>query len=265
MAGTDVGIVHWVDNPDAAHEIFSDLLNRTWPVGLDTEFYGCDITTESPVGRSVCHVFSVAAPTGPLLPRGHHGACSWVLPGSLLTHPTVRAWLESPAHVKPVHNQPADAHTIRNHGVRLRGGVNTLELARFVYPARATGTRRGFSLDALGTDLVGTGKTEDFDDLLGYDAEELRAVWRKKKRCECGALSCLKRSEGHKEKTEELVEVVTPFKVRRHIHLPDLTPEHPLWNRYLNYAAWDAVLALAIYEVMMREAQRERPYPWVLF
>lgn len=235
--------------------------------GLDTEFYGCDITKESPVGRSICHVFSVAVPSGALLPRGYNEAESWVFAGNLLVCPSVKEWLEDGNFRKPVHNQPVDRHTIRNHGVNLKGGINTLAMARFWYPARAK--REGFGLDSLGSDMCGVGKTESFDGLLGYDAVEIREhlVW--KKRCVCGQLSCTKKKVGadgqaHDEKVPEEVMAEWKAKVRRHIPFTDLNPDHPLWARYLAYAAWDAVLALWIYQLMIREGQKGRPYPWTI-
>ena len=230
--------------------------------GLDTEFYGCDVTAESTVGKSVCHVFSVAIPTGPLLPRGFNEATSFVFAGSLLTHPSVRAWLEDPTFKKPVHNQPVDAHTIRNAGVKLRGGINTLEMARFIYPERAK--RRGFGLDALGQDLCGVGKTEDFDDLLGYDGVEYRNVELTKKRCGCGELGCRKRSGIHLIKIEEQVWTTQAYKVRKIIPMTELYVGHRLWERYVAYAAWDAVLALWVFQIMLRDGLATRAYPWTI-
>jgi DNA polymerase I-like protein with 3'-5' exonuclease and polymerase domains len=246
---------------EALHEILKYSI-----AGLDTEFYGCDITSESPVGRSICHVFSVAVPSGPLNPRGYNGAESWVFAASALGHAGIKEWLEDRSYAKAVHNQPVDHHTLRNHGVKLRGGINTLAMARFWYPSRAK--REGFDLDSLGRDYCGAGKTESFDGLLGYDAIEVREHEVTKKRCECGVLSCMKKKmdsdfQCHTIKTPERVVAPYNVKVRRFIPLADLHPAHPLWARYMAYAAWDAVLALQIYQLMLRD-KIERPYPWSL-
>lgn len=252
-------------------------ITRFEVAGLDTEFYGWnwqtgeiadyDIRSESPVLRTRAHTFQVAAPTGTLLPRGHHQATSWVFSGDLISHPSVKAWLEDPKYVKAVHNQPVDHHTIRNHGVILRGGCNTLEMARFWYPARAK--RAGFDLDSLGRDLVGLGKTESFDSLLGYEASESYTVTQLKSVCACMTVGCRKRKpekDGtqHEPVGEVEVEVERTRKVRRHIPLPNITPTHLLWHRFLVYAAWDAVLALAVWEIMTRAGKAERSYPWSL-
>jgi hypothetical protein len=250
----------YIDTEGEADAAIEEILAYPY-AGLDTEFYGCDITKESPVGRSICHVFSVATPSGPLLPRGFHEATSYVFAGGLLACASVKGWLEDATKLKPVHNQPVDHHTIRNHGVSLRGGINTLAMARFWWPNRAK--REGFDLDSLGKDFCGAGKTESFDGLLGYDDYEVRQHEVTKKRCACGQLSCMKKKPPHDIKTPELVIADYNAKVRRHIPLTTLNPNHPLWSRYLAYAAWDAVLAMWLYEKMLRERQ-ERPYPWTL-
>lgn len=230
--------------------------------GLDTEFYGVDITCESPVGRSICHVFSVAVPESTLHPMGYHHTKSWVFAADLLQYTPIKRWLEDARYTKCVQNQPVDDHTLANHGVHLQGGLNTLEFARFVLPGRARG--RGFDLDGLGQDLLGAGKSESFDELLGYDDTEPYEADELRKRCECGILSCRKRTFGHLSRRPERVLVSRTRKVRRHVLLADLHEGHPLWARYLAYAARDAVVAFNVYEVLRRLAEEQRPYPWSL-
>lgn len=251
----------YIETTQKAADAISEISSYDY-TGLDTEFYGCDIRTESPVGRTTCHVFSVATPSGPLLPRGFHAASSYVFAGGLLSYGPVKDWLEDERRRKAVHNQPVDHHTIRNHGVRLRGAINTLEMARFTWPHRAK--FEGFDLDSLGRDYCGAGKTESFDGLLGYDSNEEYQVEVERKLCTCGVVGCRKRKVPHSfERT--VTEVVTRSrKVRRHLELTTLHTAHDLWPRYLNYAAWDAVLALWLYEIMLREGEKERPYPWTI-
>jgi hypothetical protein len=236
---------------------------RAYPYcGLDTEFEGVGIGHESCVGKARLHVCSVAIPSGPLLPRGFNAADSYVFSRGCLSFRSLKEWLEDDTRAKAVHNQPVDSHSIRNCGVQLRGGRNTLAMARWWWPERAK--REGFDLDSLGKDFCGAGKTESFDELLGYDDHELVRVQAERKRCGCGVLGCRKRLDGHSVKTPEMVEVELKKRVRRHISLFSLSPAHPLWGQYLNYAAWDAVLALWLYQLMMRDGERERPYPWAI-
>jgi hypothetical protein len=247
----------YVESPSQARATIERI--ATYPLaGVDTEFSGVDIGAQSPAGRSVLHVWSVAVPSGSLLPRGFHEPETWVFAANTLEVPEVRAWLEG-ATIKAVHNLSVDWHTFRNHGIRLGGAVNTLAMARYWYPERAK--REGFTLDSLGEDFCGEGKTENFDELLGYDATEYREAEVTKRRCACGELGCMKRKAPHDVKTEEQVIVARAHKVRKHIPLPDLNPSHRLWERYLAYAGKDAVLALWIYELMVRD-KRQRNYPW---
>lgn len=249
----------YISSEEEANEAIAEI--RKYSVaGLDSEFEGVDVGHESCVGKARIHVFSVATPSGPLLPTGVNAATSYVFSEQCLLGASVRGWLEDDRIIKSVHNQPVDAHAFRNKGVILRGGANTLAMARWWYPHRAK--FEGFGLDALGKDLLGVGKTEDFDELFGYDDFELRRELATKKQCECGAISCRKRSDGHLEKHDVEVEVERKCKVRRHTSLFSLHPGHSLWSRYLAYAAFDAVLALWLYQYMMREGKKERPYPW---
>lgn len=250
----------WVDTERKLDEALITLAPYK-VTGLDTEFYGCDITEQSPAYRAQCHVLSLAAPTGARLPRGFTEASSFVISGDLLAHRGLKDWLEDPGVIKAVHNLPVDHHCLRNRGIKLAGGENTLEMARWWWPERAK--RRGFDLGSLGEDILGVGKTESFTDLLGFDAMEPRERTVTKRRCACGALGCRKRSGGHEYKTDEQVTEQYLAKVRAIIPLTELKPGHELWARYLAYAAQDAVLALWLYELMMRD-NRERPYPWSL-
>lgn len=259
MSGPQQNLPVFIKTTNQAADAISEICKYQY-VGLDTEFYGCDITKESPVGRSVCHVFSVATPSGPLLPRGFHEATSYVFAGELLSYGPVARWLSDPGRTKCVHNQPVDAHTIRNAGVVLRGAQNTLAMARFWWPHRAK--FEGFDLDSLGKDYCGAGKTESFDGLLGYNATEEYPVEVERRVCHCGATGCRKRKGDHFPVGTVLETALRHRKVRRHLELTELHPGHELWARYLAYAAWDAVLALWIYEVMLREGEKERPFPW---
>lgn len=212
------------------------------------------------MARSMCHVFSLAVPDGPLNPRGHHECGSWVFAGDLLRSQCVRLLLEDPGIVKPVHNQPVDHHTIRNAGVRLRGAVNTLQMARFILPQRVKG--RGFDLDSLGEDLCGAGKSTSYKELLGYEAVEETAEEVMKPVCVCGAAACRKRKGDHWAVDEVMVSVSRRRKVQKTIPLTELTPGHRLWDDYVAYAERDAVVAEQIYEHLLRLGQQERPYPW---
>lgn len=236
-----------------------------WPTaGLDTEFYGVDVTAESCVGRSKIDVFSVAVPSGALQPMGFNATESWVFDVGMLEIPEVRAWIEDARYRKCVHNITVDAHSLFNHGVKLRGGLNTLSMARWIYPWRVSLPRNNFDLHSLCAWRVGFGKTEDFDELLGYDDFESYEDEVEKKRCGCGELGCRKKKEPHDVKVPEMVKVTRERKVRKFLTLPEIRPGHPLFDRYRLYAAADAELALIIYQMMQIDGQEERKFPWAM-
>lgn len=260
---------HWVPDDKCENwSAFWELAKTVNTLGYDSEFYGCDISEESPVGKATVDVFSLAIPAQRASAAGFTPCTNFVFEGGLLRHPQVGGpggLLESDKWLKPIHNQPADAHAAANHGVVIRGGINTLSMARWVYPERANLPRGNFDLDSLCRWRVGFGKTEDFDGLLGYDDYEPFEEEVTKKRCECGVLGCRKKKGSHVNKTAELVMVTRQKKVRRIHPLSAVRPDGALshlFPRYLTYAAADAELAVIIYQMMLIDGRKERRYPY---
>jgi hypothetical protein len=247
----------WVTHENADAVLTTLAAHTTW--GLDSEFDNVELSWQSPVCAARCDVVSLAVPVGPLGSGGFHECASWVVPSELLGR--FKAGLENPAILKVAHNLPMEAHTLRNAGIKLRGGLNTLSMARFVYPERANLVRGNFDLDSLCHDRFGRRKTEDFDELFGYDdfvteTREMNRSW-----ClTCEGLNC-KKKIGH---PHEMRRVVVPYqkKLRKHLPLYDVRPGHQLFERYKIYSAVDAVLAFQLYELMLRDMERDRPYPW---
>ena len=237
--------------------------DRREPVGFDTEFYGVDIGSQSCFGRARVHLLSVAVKRHPrvVLPRGYDLADPAVLSSAALDHQGFVEWLEDSEAKKVIHNAPVDIHSTSNHGVRIRGFINSLALGRFAWPERARGA--GFTLDSLGTDLLGVGKPESFRELFQEDYEVQRSTFRKVEVCECGE-KCGKRrtTPGHTRHTE-VVETVHTRMARRPVPLQDVVPGHPLWERALRYSAQDAVLALGVYDLAYRAMEIVRDVPWL--
>jgi hypothetical protein len=256
----------FIGTPREAEEAIAQICR--YPVcGLDSEFYGVDISSQSCVGRSNIHVFSVSIPSGELSPLGFNYTEDFVFPVTVtglynaLTVPGVLAFL-SAGSTKAIHNQPVDSHSFANHGVFIRGGINTLAMARWLYPQLARKMGRPFALDNLATWRAGVGKTEGFKDLFGIKVKKTWEDEGVKTRCECGALSCRKKKDGHTQKWPEMVKYETTRTVDALLPLTDLHPAHPLWARYMDYAARDASLALMMYQIMLRDGEKERAYPW---
>lgn len=111
---------------------------------------------------------------------------------------------------------------------------------------------------------MGRGKTEDFNEFLGYWGIEPAEHDVYLNRCSCGELRCKKRTGIHAEKIRELVRETYQRRVRKILPLEKLDESHELWARYLAYAASDAELALSLYQLMLRDGREERPYPWAI-
>lgn len=196
-------------------------------------------------------------------PRGVRVSDAVVFPGTAAQHPQLRAWLERDC-IKAVHNLGVDAHTLQNEGVFLNGGVNTLALARWAWPARAR--MEGFTLDSLARDFLGVGKTEQYEELFTTEVTECKVRTRKVKLCECGERPTRghprgstpghARFEGHEETR-------IPRQVKLEVPLREVVPGHALFDRAGRYAAQDAVLGLGIYELATREIERRKvDVPW---
>lgn len=254
----------WANDRDTATKVRDICLrafDRGEAIGLDTEFYNVDIGKQSTCARARLHFLSVAVKRNPrvVTPRGFDLADAAVLSAACL--PWMQEVFAHPG-LKAVHNLPVDAHTLENEGYTLNGGINTLAMARWAWPSRARGA--GFTLDSLGQDLLGAGKTESFTDIFRETREEFRSTFRRVQVCECGCTACGRRrtTPGH-ARHEEVVETRHPRLVEYAVPLESVVPGHALFQRALAYSAQDSVLALGVYDLAMREMQTTvREYPW---
>lgn len=249
-------------------------LLRKSVAGLDSEFYGCDLSrnsTETTTNRATVHVWSVALPTRTFHPRGYHLAQSYVLPASALFHSGLQDWLADLAAEKWAHNKGMEIHAIENtwrlNGVvrNVRGVRDTLSLGRWCLPARVVPGQGGYALDDLGHDLLDRGKTEGFEEILSVP--NVVSIERRKTShrnvCECGAVPCRRRGAGHVRERVTTVDRWHEDVVRgtRLLPLDSVGPGHALWERLVAYAGVDSELALELKEKLLRE-MKERPLPW---
>ncbi len=243
-------------------DALAGVLRAAGEFGLDTEFHGVDVGRQSCVGRARVHVWSVAVRTDRVDPRGFHRCRSWVLPAAALLHPALRAVLEDPAIVKAVHNQSVDAHSIRNHGVELRGGVNTLGLIRWQRPGLINQPGR-FALKPLMQTLLGRAPVCTFDELVSFDRTVMVSTWKTmtRKVCACGYPGCRKKKGHAKLEIEDVVEVVKEKRERGEHPLETIVEGHERWELLLAYAADDAVAALQVKE-LAEETPNPAPWPY---
>lgn len=259
-------MTRWVDTEDGFNKVARAMqlaAEAGEACGLDTEFYNVDLSHDSCVARSRIHIWSVALHRHPLVrcARGYYPSEAVVLPAAALLHGPIVKLLEHPDFIKAIHNQPVDDHSLANHGVNLRGAVNTLDMARWYWPERVPSAGgRGFDLDSLGEDKLGLPKTEGFADIFTEEYDDPRFTKRKETSCECGAVPCRRRGLGHARST---VEVVTRYDrvSTRPIPLESVSRGHRLFQRMVQYAGRDAVIGLGLHDIMTA-IKGKRPIPW---
>jgi DNA polymerase I-like protein with 3'-5' exonuclease and polymerase domains len=229
------------------------ILRSRGPTGLDSEFSGVDFKSgQSCPDKARIHVWSLAVADGGYSPRGFDTAVGAVLPAEAI--PFFRGYFEDAGIVKYAHNSPVDVHAFYNSGVDVLGVVNTLSLARWVYPGRLTQ-----SLDSLSRDYLGTGKIISFKELVTIPAYVTKMV--EVKDCDCGAARCRKR-KGH-TKTIRL-EAIEVEKGTAQIPLEDIIPGHFRWPILVEYAGQDAVMAFCLGDYLNRVAEKKEIYiPWL--
>lgn len=248
----------FLDAPEQWDEL-AERCRRAGKIGLDTEFYNVDVRKQSCVGRARVHVWSVAIRTRRMDPRGYHRARGWVLPVEALTHPSLRSMLEDAAVKKCIHNQPVDDHSINNHGVRLRGAINTLDLSRWAWPGLVKAD--GFGLKSLMAVKLGRTPVCEFSDVVRYRTTVTREKQRKVKLslCDCGTPGCRLRT-GHTKTRSVLIEtVIVEKEVDAEYPLESIITGHPRRPLLEEYAAFDAIAAVELEELAVNEPD---PAPW---
>lgn len=258
-------MITWI-TPENLDQILANLRSRS-ELGFDTEFDSVDLSWQSPVGVSRLDVASFAWVSGPVNARGIPAVDSCVVSSEHL--PLFRGILEDENIVKYVHNQPVDAHTLWNMGIELRGAVNTLSWARWVWPHRVNVRPGSFDLDALCRWQFGEGKTEDFGDIFVREEDEAYEEIQEASWCtECFDFGCRKRGTKKNPlahlKVPKSRSVTKTKKVKRVIPLHEVRQGHPLFQRYLVYAAIDAELALKLAYRLDVEGSKEVEFPWPL-
>lgn len=237
---------------------------RTRPfVAIDTEYLIEE--KHSPVHHSVLHVWSIGWPgSGKPNARGVIPAVAYVLPNEALDHPGLRAYIEDAACEKWAHNAGVDRHAMENRGVVAGGVCDSLSLYRFLLPERVT-PGPGFSLDALGRDLLGPsrGKTEPFLSLVARPRLVEKVIRHRTTECSCGKVGCRKRN-GHTRAEVITLETVTIERGVEHFPITDIVPGHPVWDRFVAYAARDVLIGSELVQyatnVLLKRKQKELPW-----
>lgn len=169
--------------------------------------------------------------------------------------------LEDPGIRKCVHNQPVDDHAIHNHGVDLKGCINTLDLARWSWPELVNGG--GFGLKSLMQERLHRNPVCEFLAVVRYWRHESVTKERKVKVsvCSCGTSGCRKRKGHEKTKGEIMTTEVVERDVKDEYPLESVVPGHERWELLVEYAAEDAIAALELEELCRNEPD-PAPFPY---
>jgi hypothetical protein len=159
-----------------------------------------------------------------------------------------------------------DDHAIHNHGVELRGCVNTLAMARWAWPSLVSAG--GFGLKNLMHVKLHREPIAEFRDVVG-DVRTVsvpHVVKLQRTKCSCGVEGCRKRKrdgvERHDKTKHVLTEVRPKDRPEKFQHpLESIVPGHHRWDLLVRYAAEDAVAALEIAELAQLEVD-PAPFPY---
>lgn len=252
-------MIVFLDSPEQWDELAA-LATKAGAIGLDSEFHGVQLKSQSAVGRARIHVWSVALRTKRVSPVGYHFTRNWVLPAEALDHPALRAMLSDSAVLKYTHNLPVDTHAFANHGIALGGGVNTLDMARWAWPGLVNDGY--FGLKNLMVKKLRINVVDRFRSVVGYEREERITKIKRSTitTCSCGEERC-RRRKGH-TKTKTTIEV--PYVRVRTVHddypLESIVPGHERWERLVEYAAADSGAPLQVAELCAAANSPEWPF-----
>lgn len=169
--------------------------------------------------------------------------------------------LEDESVLKCIHNQPVDDHAMANHGIKLRGAINTLDFARWAWPELVS--EGGFGLKSLMVSKLGYEPVCEFADVVRYRTTITQEKQRKAKVsvCSCGTPGCRLRKGHTKTKTVVLITDQVEKEVTLEYPLETIVPGHPRFSLLEKYAAVDAIAAVELEELCELEAD-PAPFPY---
>lgn len=216
-------------------------------VGIDSETYGHDILKTSAAHRARIHVWSLAVKTQVKHARGFFRASGVMLPVEALEHRPVVELLEDPEVVKLAHNLPHDHHAFRNHGITLRGALDTLPRARLTLTDEASHGLKPLMERCLMRQVT------SFEDVL-REPNVVTVVRRKvEKGCICGAQPwCKRRGVNHVRVTWKRFHPELLTRGTRLMRLEDVRPGHPRFELLTSYAIQDAEGVLELEDYLNR-------------
>lgn len=236
--------MEYADSP-AAWDKVARVCRKAGRVGFDTETFGHDIEDTSAPHRARVHVWSLAVRIDKMHPRGFRRTKGVMLPAAALEYPALVDLLEDPSVIKLAHNLPHDQHSVRNHGIRLGGGIDTLPRARLVLTDEVSHSLKPLMERKLGRTVI------TFKDVVGEMYDRAVAVKQREKGCVCGATPCRRRGPQHVRVkwTRFRVKYVPTY---REIPLQEIVPGHYRFPLLTKYSIQDAEGVLELDDLLDR-------------
>lgn len=231
--------MQYADSP-AAWDRVVEVCRRAGKVGFDTETYGHNIEDTSAPHRARVHVWSLAVRTGAIHPRGFRKAKGVMLSAAALEYRPIIRLLEDEEVIKLAHNLPHDQHSVRNHGIRLRGGIDTLPKCRLVLTDEVSHSLKPLMERKLGRKVI------TFKEVVAVPNEVVKVKVTKHKACVCGTEGCRRRGPAHPRVKWRKFTPERVIKGLRNLPLESIVPGHFRFPLLTVYAIQDAEGVLEI-------------------
>lgn len=253
--------MEYADSP-AAWDKVARVVDKARRAGFDTETYGHDVRKSSAPHRARVHVWSLAVSTDIKHPRGFRRAKGLMLPAAALDYRPIIEVLENPEIIKVAHNMPHDAHAVGNHGIKLRGGLDTLPKARLILVDESSHSLKPLMERKLGRRVI------TYEDVVEEPNDVVVVKKKTHKACICGATPCKRRGPQHVRVRWKTFTPKIEIRGTRDIPLQTIVPGHPRFPLLTRYAIQDAEGVLELDDFLVREEvyvlrkRGEVPVPW---
>jgi hypothetical protein len=185
-----------------------------------------------------------------------------MLPAAALEYKPIIELLEDASIIKLAHNLPHDAHSVHNHGIVLRGGVDTLPLARLILTDEHSHSLKPLMERKLGRQVI------TFEQVVEVPNEIVIVKRQKHKGCVCGTVSCRKRGPQHPRVKWTTFHPEQVVRGMRELPLYEIVPSHFRWPLLTRYSIQDAEGVAELDDYLVKAevwAMRKRgdvPVPW---
>lgn len=169
-----------------------------------------------------------------------------MLPAAALEYRPIVELLEDASIIKLAHNLPHDAHSVRNHGIVLGGGIDTLPRSRLILVDEFSHSLKPLMENKLGRTVI------TFKEVVTVPNEVTVVKRTKHKACVCGATPCRKRGPLHVRAKWTLFSPQQVIRGTRELPLETIVPGHFRFPLLTKYSIQDAEGVVELDEYLVR-------------